>query len=91
MSETTQPTVGNYHRGMGVMARLWEQEVANDMLTFWRSVHPDIERHIRPLQSRHRTWQQSGNVGSPNPDSLLWRARTVRPTKRPRPHAAETS
>jgi len=46
MSEQSEPTVGNYQRGLEVMARLWGQEVANDMRMFWRSVHPDIERYI---------------------------------------------
>lgn len=46
MSEANELTVGNYQRGLEVMARLWGQEVANDMLIFWRKVHPDIERYI---------------------------------------------
>src|SRR5512137_664222 len=46
MTEKNEPTVGNYQRGLEIMARLWGQEVANDMLMFWRSVHPDIERYI---------------------------------------------
>ena len=46
MSEAKEPTVGNYQRGLEVMASLWGREVAADMLTFWRSVHPDIERYI---------------------------------------------
>jgi hypothetical protein len=39
MSEQSEPTVGNYRRGLEIMARLWGQEVANAMLMFWRSVH----------------------------------------------------
>jgi hypothetical protein len=52
MGETNEPTVGNYQRGLEVMARLWGQEVANDMLVFWRKVHPDIERYITAFALR---------------------------------------
>jgi 4-carboxymuconolactone decarboxylase len=46
MGEATEPTVGNYQRGLEVMARLWGPELANDMLALWRSIHPDVERYI---------------------------------------------
>jgi len=46
MSEKNEPAVGNYQRGLEVMAPLWGQDVANDMRMFWRSVDPDVERYI---------------------------------------------
>jgi hypothetical protein len=51
MSEQSEPTVGNYRRGLEIMARLWGQEVANAMLMFWRSVHQELRTARRGPQS----------------------------------------
>jgi 4-carboxymuconolactone decarboxylase len=46
MGETTGASVGNYDRGLDVMRRLWGPNLAEEMRTLWRSVHPDVERYI---------------------------------------------
>ena len=46
MNGPKKQSVGDYRRGEEVMRRLWGRNVANELQTFWKSLHPDVERYI---------------------------------------------
>ena len=71
MSEETEPgvmgaTVGNYQRGLDVMARLWGHEVANDMRSFWPGQSTRMLELTAFARARGSSWRGRARRAAPH-------------------------
>ena len=46
MSDAKKKSVGDYHRGIETMNRLWGKSVTEQLRSIWKKASPDVERYI---------------------------------------------
>ncbi len=46
MSDSSQPPLGNYERGIETMHKLWGEQLTEEMRSIWKAANPDVERYI---------------------------------------------